>query len=97
DASSTALKERKFDAGNDASLGLVARCLTGRRLEVLRCIARRRQSLEEIARETGVHRGFLTDTISLLQSEQIIRVVREGRRKIPELTIDRLVITLREG
>lgn len=66
-------------------------------MEILRCIARRRQSLDEIARETGVHRGFLTETISLLQSQQIIRVVREGRRKIPELAVDRLVVILREG
>ena len=91
------MKERKFDAGNDESLSLVARCLMGRRLDVLRCIARRRQSLEEIAKETGVHRGFLTETINLLQSQQIIRVVREGRRKVPELAVDRLVIALREG
>lgn len=91
------MRERKLAADEDDSLNLVAKCLAGRRLEILRCIARKRQSLEEIAQETGVHRGFLTETINLLLSQQIIRIAREGRRKIPELAIDRLVISLREG
>lgn len=75
----------------------MSKCLTGRRLEILRSIARKPQSLGDLAREAKVHRGFLTETVNLLQSQEIVRIVRDGRRKIPELAIDRLVINLQEG
>ncbi len=91
------LREKKLALSEDASLALVSKCLAGRRLEILRSISRRSQSLGEIAKETSVHRGFLTDTVNLLQSQQIVRIIRVGRRKVPELVVDRLVINLQEG
>jgi predicted transcriptional regulator len=91
------VKERAVGLSEEDSLALIAKCLSGRRLEILLSIARKRQSLGQIAKELGVHRGFLTETISLLQSQQLIRIVLEGRRKIPEIAVDRLVVNLREG
>ena len=91
------MREKAVNLSENDSLALIAKCLSGRRLEVLLSIAHKRQSLGQIAKELGVHRGFLTETISLLQSQQIIRVVREGRRKIPEIAVDRLVVNLKEA
>lgn len=91
------LREKKLTLSDDDSLALVSKCLGGRRLEILRSIAQKSQSLGEIAKEAKVHRGFLTETVNLLQSQQIVRIVRVGRRKIPELLVDRLVISLQEG
>ena len=91
------LKEKAVSLSDHDSLALIAKCLSGRRLEVLLSIARKRQSLGQIAKELGIHRGFLTETISLLQGQQLIRVVREGRRKIPEIAVDRLVVNLKEA
>ena len=91
------MRERAFGLADDDALGIISKCLSGRRLEILTSITRKRQSLGEIAEELGVHRGFLTETIHLLQSQQIVRIVRDGRRKIPEIAVDKLVISLREG
>ncbi len=91
------VRERNVSLSDEDALGLIAKCLSGRRLEILMSIARKRQSLGDIAKDVGVHRGFLTETINLLQSQQIIRVVREGRRKIAEIAVERLVVNLREG
>ncbi len=90
------VREKKLTISDDDSLALVSKCFSGRRLEILRSISRGPRSLGEIAKETRVHRGFLTDTVNLLQGQQIVRVVRAGRRKVPELVIDRLVINLQE-
>ena len=90
------MKEKTVSLSDD-SLDLIAKCLSGRRLEILLLIAKKRQSLGDIAKEVGVHRGFLTETINLLQSQQIIRINRDGRRKIPEMAIERIVVNLREG
>jgi predicted transcriptional regulator len=94
---SETLKEKRFSLSEESALTLVSKCLSGRRLEILRSIARKPQSLGEIAKDARVHRGFLTETVNLLQSQQIVRIVRNGRRKVPELVIDRLVINLQEG
>jgi predicted transcriptional regulator len=91
------VREKAVSLSDDDSLALIAKCLSGRRLEVLLSIARKRQSLGQIAKELGVHRGFLTEAISLLQSQQLVRVVREGRRKIPEIAVDRIVVNIKEA
>ncbi len=91
------VREKRLSVLDDESLDILSKCLTGRRLEVLRSIIRKRQSLGDIASELHVHRGFLTETVNLLQSQQIIRIVREGRRKVPEVLVDRLTISLQEA
>jgi predicted transcriptional regulator len=91
------VKDKTFDLSDDDALALISKCLSGRRREILSSIARKRQSLGELAKEVGVHRGFLTETVSLLQSQGLVRIVRDGRRKIPEIAVDRLIVSLREG
>ncbi len=90
------VREKKLAISDGDALALVSKCFSGRRLEILRSISPGSRSLGEIAEDTHVHRGFLTETVNLLQSQQIVRVVRAGRRKVPELVIDRIVINLQE-
>jgi len=91
------VKERKLALTDGESLTLLAKCLSGRRIEILRSIAQKKQSLGEIAREVGVHRGFLAETVNLLQGQQLVRVVRVGKKKVPELLVERIVVQLQEG
>lgn len=90
-------RERKFSLPDSGSMMVLARCLSGRRLEILRSLTAGEKSLGQLAREIGVHRGYLTETINLLQSQELVRVERRGRSKVPRLTVDRIVIQLREA
>jgi predicted transcriptional regulator len=73
----------------------IAGCFTRRRIEILRCISKDGRNLEEISKETGVNRSFLTETIRMFKDVGIIEIEWREKSKIPRVIVDRVVFEIK--
>jgi len=76
-------------------LEILGKVLSATKIKVLsEIVSNKNLSIGEIEKKLNINRSFLTDTLQLFQSLNIIRIKREGRKKIPILNTSNIIIDL---
>ena len=90
------MTEIKFSLNNPNRLEILGKILSATKMKVLREIALNKSlSIGEIQERININRSFLTETLQLLQSLNIIKIKRDGRKKIPLINVSKIIIDLK--